>query len=105
MLPVGYEPDLYIPETNVDSNNEIKGTTADYKAMWANFVRIFEKEEVENVVWVMDYSVKIHEHFDVAELLWPDDNVVQWLFFNLFQSDFVTADDGDCAGMFNSIYD
>ena len=104
MLPVGYEADLYIPETQTNGK-KIRGTTDDYKAMWANFVRIFEEEGADNVVWVMDYSVKIREHFDVAEKLWPENNVVQWLFFNLFQSDVVTKDDGDCAGMFNSIYD
>ena len=40
---VGYEPDLYIAETLGDDAVEIKGTTYEYVAMWANFVRIFKE--------------------------------------------------------------
>ena len=68
--------------------------------MWVNFLRIFEEEEVDNVVWVMDYSCGIKDHFEVVESLWPAGNVVKWLFFNLFK--FVESD--DCVEDFKTIY-
>ena len=71
MFSVGYEPDLYIAETLGDGSEEIKGTTYEYVAMWANFVRIFEEQQVTNVVWAMDYSVEIRNHFEVVNDLWP----------------------------------
>ena len=68
--------------------------------MWKNFVRIFEKEGVDNVVWIMDYSFNVRNQLQVAIDLWPEDNVVQWLFFNIFQF----KDTDDCPGGLNTIY-
>ena len=75
--------------------------------MWKNFVRIFEEEiEVENVVWVMDYSFNVRDHPDVAVRMWPDDNKVSWLFFNIFQRRKIGNEDGrgDCPGGLDKIY-
>ena len=40
--------------------------------------------EVENAVWVMDYSFDIRLYPDLAVELWPEVGVVQWLFYNIF---------------------
>ena len=48
MVPVGYEPDIYVPETQEDPS-KIKGTVEDYQAMWRNFVRIFNDVGADNV--------------------------------------------------------
>ena len=59
MVPVGYEPDIYIPEANGEGASKNKGTIEDYHAAWSNFARIFAEEEVDNVSWVMDFSWNI----------------------------------------------
>ena len=56
MVPVGYEADMYTPESNGEFHKDNKGTSEDYQAAWSNFARIFKEEEVENVSWVMDFS-------------------------------------------------
>ena len=84
MVAVGYEPDLYV-QNELNDPDDVKGTAAEYKSMWKNFVRIFEEEGADNVVWIMDYSFKIKDRNQIAIDLWPEDNVVQWLFFNIFQ--------------------
>lgn len=80
MVPVGFEPNEYVNP----ASNKYQGSAADYKAMWANFVKIFEEQEADNVVWVMDYSFSIRNEPQLAVDLWPEGNVVQWLFFNIF---------------------
>ena len=52
--------------------------------MWANFVEKFESKGVSNVVWIMDFSFEIRENIELAVKIWPDNNVVDWLFFNVF---------------------
>ena len=85
MVPVGYEVDLYIPERNGEGSSKNKGTAEDYQAMWDNFALIFEEEGADNVVWVMDYSWDIREKFELADLLWPKNVKIDWLFWNMFQ--------------------
>lgn len=106
MVPVGYEPDLYVNELNEDNPEKARGTPEDYKAMWRNFVRIFNDNEVENVVWVMDYSYEIRLNPQLAVELWPENNVVSWLMFNVFQfTKIIPADtNGDCPLGFDFIY-
>ena len=72
MFLVDYEPDLYVP----GAKKTTAGTPQDYKDMWKNFVRIFEDNQVENVVWAMDYSYDIRDTPELLIELWPDDNVV-----------------------------
>lgn len=107
MVPVGYEPDLYVNGVDEDPS-KWRGTTDDYKAMWKNFVRIFNDEGVDNVVWIMDYSfnIRLDGGAEAAAELWPEDNVVSWLFFNVFQFTKVSFADmkGDCPGGLNKIY-
>ena len=104
MVAVGYEPDLYVPEANPKKGP--RGTTQDYKDMWKNFVRIFDDNQVDNVEWIMDYSFNIRDNPDLAIALWPDDEVVSWLFFNVFQFTKVADVDGkgDCPGGLDKIY-
>ena len=75
--------------------------------MWKNFVRIFDEVGVTNVVWIMDYSVNVRHNLDAAIALWPEDNVVQWLFHNLFQFTPLDFGDnkGDCPTLLKLIYD
>lgn len=80
MVPVGYEPDLYV----IEGSKKFRGTAAQYKAMFHHFIDIFKDEGVDNVVWVMDYSFEIRLDLDLAVELWPGPEVT-WLFFNLFQ--------------------
>lgn len=82
MVPVGYEPDLYV----IEGTDKFRGTPDQYKAMYLNFVKVFQEFEggVDNVVWVMDYSFEIRTNPDLAVELWPGDDVT-WLFFNVFQ--------------------
>lgn len=74
--------------------------------MWKNFVKIFKKNKVDNVVWVMDYSFEIQYNPELAIRMWPDDEVVDWLFFNVFQFTELTGPNGrgHCANGLNKIY-
>lgn len=83
MVAVGFESDLKVPGLE-NSPFEVHGTIQEHSEMWENFVRIFEEEGTDNVVWVMDYSAAIKKNWQLAVDLWPSDDVVQWLFFNLF---------------------
>jgi hypothetical protein len=102
MVPVGYEPDLYVHE----GTKKFRGTVEQYKAMYRHFIEVFEQEGVDNVVWVMDYSYEIRHDLDAAVNLWPGPEV-SWLFFNVFQ---FTNDGpgwegtGDCPAGLSHIY-
>ena len=63
----------------------MRGTAEDFKAMRANFDRIFKEVGVDNVIWVMDFSGGISGDIDKAVELWPDVDNVSWLFWNMFQ--------------------
>ena len=80
MVPVGFEPDQYV---NEEEPEKYRGTPEQYKAMYRHFIDVFREEEVDNVVWVMDYSYGIRLDPDLAVRLWPGPEV-QWLFFNVF---------------------
>ena len=62
MVPVGYEPDDKLTQTTSDPD-KLYGSVEDYHAMWANFVKIFKEEGVDNVIWIMDYSADVRNHF------------------------------------------
>ena len=106
MVPVGYEPDLYIPEINGEGATKNKGTVEDYHAVWHHFVEIFEEEGATNAVYVLDFSWDIRDNLDLIELLWPKDIDIQWLFFNMFQYQKIKEGGGvgDCLGNFDKIY-
>ena len=79
MVPVGFEPDQYVHE----GTSKYRGTPEQYKAMYQHFIDVFREEEVDNVVWIMDYSYDIRLDPDLAVRLWPGSEVT-WLFFNVF---------------------
>ena len=85
MVPVGYEPDLYIAEKNGEGHEKNRGTVDDYHAMWERFDRIFQEEGATNAVYVMDFSWDIRDDLHLADLLWPRNVNIQWLFWNMFQ--------------------
>lgn len=64
--------------------SKYRGTPEQYVAMYQHFISIFEEEQVDNVVWIMDYSFDIRNNPELAVSLWPGDKVT-WLFFNVFQ--------------------
>ena len=106
MVPVGYEPDLYIPELNGEGAEKNKGTVQDYQDMWDTFDMIFKEEGADNVVWVMDFSWDIRDNLWIADLLWPQNVEVGWLFWNMFQFQKIdNGNVGDCMAGFDKIYE
>ena len=102
MVAPGFEPDGHTCEVKTTG---VFGCAKDYKAMYANYVKIFKEAGVDNAVFVMDYSMNIAFTFDeVAKALWPDNNAVKWLFFNVFQSGEVKSKKGDCHALADGIY-
>lgn len=105
MVPVGYEPDLYVPEKNGEGAEKNRGTIADYHAMWEHFAEIFEEEGACNAVFILDFSWDIREDLHLIEMLWPKNVNIQWLFFNMFQFQRIKPGSvGDCLGNFDKIY-
>ena len=106
MMPIGYEPDLYVDVATEDNPDKRRGTAEDYKNMIRNFDRIFKEKGADNVIWVMDYSWNIRDTPDLAVGLWPQDVEIGWLFFNMFQFVKISNQNGkgDCLGGFDRIY-
>ena len=75
---IGYESDLYF------RNQKSKGTAEDYHKMWENFASIFEEEGAKNAIFAMEFSTNISDNFDFADLLWPRNVNIEWLFWNNF---------------------
>ena len=102
MMPIGYEPDLYVDVATEDDPDKRRGTAEDYKNMIRRFDTLFKEEEATNVIWVMDYSWNIRDTPDLAVELWPQDVEIGWLFFNMFQFVKIAASNGkgDCLGGF-----
>eukprot|EP01047_Picozoa_sp_COSAG01_P017427 COSAG01_NODE_923_length_12710_cov_68.328919_1_plen_492_part_00 len=67
--------------------------------MWRNIQLVFRQQNVTNVVWVIDYSVKIANTTEMnsdcsdegcpaaaaVAPLWPGDDAVDWVFINVFE--------------------
>ena len=63
------------------------GKAAEYKTMFRNFVRTFQKQNVTNAVFVLDLSSNArNDAADIFPQLYAGDEYVDWIFFNLFQS-------------------
>ena len=52
------------------------------------------------------FNIRFDDNFEIAKAMWPDDEVVSWLFFNVFQFTKVSDDQGrgDCPGGLDKIY-
>ncbi len=85
MVAPGFEPDGH---TNVTNNhtNQVYGPAFEYKKMYRNWVNVFRKQNVTNAVFVMDMSCKLRSFPEIFRQLYPGDEYVDWLFFNIFQS-------------------
>ena len=90
-----YEPDLYAVETtssgqfgNVSNINEkFYFTPAEYRALWRYVWNFFQAQGVTNAVWAMDFSVEgstVDKYLPLVAALWPGDQYVDWLMWNLF---------------------
>ena len=61
-------------------------STQDYRDMYRHVQSVFKAHGASNAVWVMDYSVQIFNHTAGNVMpLWPGDDAVDWLFFNVFE--------------------
>ena len=83
MVCPGYEPNNGLYEY-CKSEDLCLGTVEDYKAMFANFDRIFKEEGVTNHLWAMDFGGGIIDKHFLAKDLWPDVEI-SWLMWNMFQ--------------------
>ena len=90
-----FEPELYAVNvtgtgeagTVSNTNDKYYGTPAEYRGMWARTRQLFDAAGVMNVVWAMDYSVQATDpvYHPLLAALWPGDDMVDWLFWNLFK--------------------
>jgi hypothetical protein len=60
------------------------GTTADYRAMWANVRARFDALGVTNVLWVMNYMNHPPNNC-LVDHLYPGDELVDWILFTGYQ--------------------
>jgi len=57
-----------------------------YRDLWRHCRDYFDRNAVTNVVWCMDYAAQIFERTSEDVIaLWPGDDLVDWLFFNVFE--------------------
>ena len=101
----GYEPDGHAKETQTKAGL-VHGTAADYRAMFKHVRAVFAEHNVTNAVFTLDLSFNIRVHPDVLPQLWPGDDAVDWLMYNVFQSKESGAEDGsgDCGASAHDIY-
>lgn len=92
----GYEPDLYLP----DSTKQVRGTPEDFKKMFVHYREVFAQQGVTNAKFVVDYSEVIKGKPELAEELWPGDENVDWLMWNMFQWE----EKMDCAETLDTVY-
>jgi len=86
---IKYEPELYTQGNPNDANggtSSVYGTAEEYVAMWRYAHDYFAAQGVTNAVWAMDYSaMAAHEEWHaLLAALWPGDQYVDWLFWNIF---------------------
>ena len=84
----------------------VYGTAAEYQRMWRNFRRVFAQENVTNALFVLDLSCNLREWSFVLPKLYPGEGLVDWAFFNLFQShrQAFRDDSGNCSAMARELY-
>ena len=113
---VFHEPDHNVCFVNCTEGGVPGNTPANYRNMFARIQDVFRNNSVSNAVWVMDYSTQIaNTSFIGAECsaescepaaavapLWPGDDRVDWVFFNVFEKG---KHDGTPKRDFRSIVD
>lgn len=105
MLAPGYEADGHAAESQKKAHL-VYGTAAEYQRMWRNFRRVFAQENVTNALFVLDLSCNLREWSFVLPKLYPGEGLVDWAFFNLFQShrQAFRDDSGNCSAMARELY-
>jgi hypothetical protein len=85
LAPAGvYVCPWHEPDHQVDPSAGM--STDDYREMYWHAKDIFAKHNASNAVWAMDYSVQlVGPHGANVMPLWPGDDAVDWLFFNVFE--------------------
>lgn len=98
-VTVYHEPDHNVCFVNCTEGGVPGNTPANYRNMWRRIQGVFKREGVKNAVYVIDYSVQManvtHMNDECSELscpaaaavapLWPGDDVIDWVFVNLFE--------------------
>lgn len=111
MIAPGYEPDGHAVEFQ-NKTHEQAGHAAAYRSMFLNFKRVFSRENVTNALFVLDFSVSLRDNPEALPALWPGNDAVDWLFFNLFESQPFKRNDGqpgkdgqgNCSLMLSDLY-
>lgn len=98
-VTIYHEPDHNVCFLNCTEGGVPGNTPANYRNMWRSIQGVFKHAGVDNAVYVIDYSVQIanvtHMDDECSELscpaaaavapLWPGDDVIDWVFVNLFE--------------------
>lgn len=100
MIAVGFEPNGHCSET-ATNDDEIYGTAAEWVALQQRVVQTFASMNVTNAVFAIDFSTAFAMNFDpAAHILWPGDDYVDVLLFNVFQNQSTT----DCRTIIEMVY-
>lgn len=100
MVAMGYEPDGHCKETAIN-DNDIKGNALDWIDLQRRAHDIFQQESVTNAKWVLDFSTDMAMNFEpAAHILWPGDDYVDILLWNVFQNESST----DCRTVAEMVY-
>jgi hypothetical protein len=103
MIAPGFEPDGHAAESQ-NRSNLVYGTGKEYQLMYRNFRRQFAKQNVTNAVFVLDLSSNARNTPFVFPELYPGDEYVDWIFFNLFQSHKQSKARGNCTTILTTQY-
>eukprot|EP01052_Picozoa_sp_SAG31_P030738 SAG31_NODE_3179_length_4583_cov_1.884478_6_plen_364_part_00 len=104
MVAPGFEPDGHAAESQ-NRSAEVYGTGEEYRLMCRNFRRQFAKQNVTNAVFVLDLSSNARDTAFVFPKLYPGDEYVDWIFFNLFQSHRQNEKRGNCTTIATTQYE
>ncbi len=98
-VTIYHEADHNVCFVNCTEGGVPGNTPANYRNMWRSIQGVFKSEGVQNAVYVIDYSVQManvtHMDDECSEVscpaaaavapLWPGDDVIDWVFVNLFE--------------------
>ena len=93
------------PDHQVDPLNGM--STDDFRDMYRHVQAVFAAHNASNAVWAMDYSSQTAYHTTANVVpLWPGDDAIDWLFFNVFEKAKQLSNDGeDYANLTSRIYE
>ena len=93
------------PDHQIDPQNGM--STDDYREMYWRSQKVFAAHNASNAVWAMDYSSQTAFHTgDNIVPLWPGDDAIDWLFFNVFEKEkFLPKQGEDYVNLTTTIYE